>query len=168
MVRKGVVRKGGPSDGLHEDWLFNPSIHVQSPISSSLRVDSGNQLQGLVDVAEVEHVSSVGSGSRVSLLIFFSSCFGGLAWLPIGGLTFPDNTFPDRISVDLGSVLDWFGTGLGSIRGRFGIVLGSVWGLLSNGFRGFCNLGNDLVRKGVVRKGGPSDGLHEVDSLGCL
>ena len=88
--------------------------------------------------------------------------------MPIGGPTFPDNTFPDRISADLGSVLDWFGIGLGSIRGRFGIVLGSVWGSFSNGFRGFCGLGNDLVRKGVVRKGGPSDGLHEVDSLGCL
>ena len=81
--------------------------------------------------------------------------------MPIGGPTFPDNTFPDRISVDLGSVLDWFGTGLGSVWDRFGVVLGSVWGSLSNGFRGFCGLGNDMVRKGVVRKGGPSDGLHE-------
>ena len=46
----------------------------------------------------------------------------------IGGDTFPDNTFPDKESVDLGQMLGRFGGGLGSILARFWVDLGSVLG----------------------------------------
>ena len=46
----------------------------------------------------------------------------------IGGDTFPDNTFPDKKSVDLGSNLGRCWVDFGSIWGRFRVAFGSIWG----------------------------------------
>ena len=72
-----------------------------------------------------------------------------------------------RFWIDFGSILGRFGVGLGSIWGRFGISLGSIWGRFGVDLGSIWQIWGKLgvfaeffVRKGIVRKGGPTYGQY--------